>query len=238
MLSLGHLFEQGAHDNATGVSSIIGAAETLNRLIKVGNLPRPKRTIRVLGMGECYGTMYYLEHNKDRVKRQWPQCASTRRPGCKILQARNTPGFSIRTPPSRTWIALALRLAEDITRWVGRPWTSGAPQFHGQLSRRSLDRNSYRDAARRIRRAGAPQQLDTPATVDPKSMRDLMVMNAAYTYFIASAGPAEKRWMAELALTRGYNQISTATEKILDQVAIESGVDSLGRLLLSRARKS
>ena len=36
VLSLGHLFEQGAHDNATGVASIIGAAETLNRLIKAG----------------------------------------------------------------------------------------------------------------------------------------------------------------------------------------------------------
>src|SRR4029079_12817245 len=51
VLSLGHLFEQGAHDNATGVSSIIGAAETLNRLIKHGKLPRPRRTVRELGMG-------------------------------------------------------------------------------------------------------------------------------------------------------------------------------------------
>ena len=41
VLSLGHLFEQGAHDNATGVGSIVGAAETLNRLIKAGTLPRP-----------------------------------------------------------------------------------------------------------------------------------------------------------------------------------------------------
>ena len=44
VLSLGHLFEQGAHDNATGVASIIGAAETVNRLIQAGKLPRPKRT--------------------------------------------------------------------------------------------------------------------------------------------------------------------------------------------------
>jgi hypothetical protein len=47
---------------------------------------------------------------------------------------------------------------------------------------------------------------DTPATLDPKSLRDLMVMNAAYTYVIAFAGPAEKRWMAEVARTRGYYQ--------------------------------
>ena len=41
VLSLGHLFEQGANDNATGVSSIIGAAATLIRLINEGKLPRP-----------------------------------------------------------------------------------------------------------------------------------------------------------------------------------------------------
>jgi hypothetical protein len=69
VLSLGHLYEQGAHDNATGVAAIIGAAETINRLIKEGKLPRPKRTIRVLGMGECYGTNWYLDHNMARARR-------------------------------------------------------------------------------------------------------------------------------------------------------------------------
>src|SRR5262249_1212476 len=39
------------------------------RLIKEGKLPRPKRTIRILGMGECYGTLYYLEQHQDRMKK-------------------------------------------------------------------------------------------------------------------------------------------------------------------------
>jgi hypothetical protein len=232
VLSLGHLFEQGAHDNATGVSSIIGAAETLNRLIKVGKLPRPKRTIRVLGMGECYGTMYYLEHNKDRMRRT-----------IAAMCIDSPAGFQNLAGTQYTWIlnphsaksyvdALILRLAEEYYPSVGRPWES--------MEHRSSTDNYLGDPT-----IGIPTVMphggygvhahhnsyDTPDTVDAKSLRDLMVMNAAYTYFIASAGPAEKRWMAELALTRGYNQISTATEKILDQVAIESGVDSLGRLL-------
>jgi hypothetical protein len=72
---------------------------------------------------------------------------------------------------------------------------------------------------------------DTPATVDPKSLRDLMVMNAAYTYFIAAAGPAEKRWLAEVALTRGYDLVAASAEKLLDQVAVAGNADRLGRLL-------
>jgi hypothetical protein len=72
---------------------------------------------------------------------------------------------------------------------------------------------------------------DTPATVDPKSLRDMMVMNAAYTYFIAAAGPAEKRWMAEVTLTRGYQQVAAAADRILDQIAVAEKADRLARLL-------
>ena len=69
VFSLGHLFEEGAGDNATGVASIIEATATLNRLIKEGKLPRPKRTIRILAMGERYGTLAYLYAHQDRIKR-------------------------------------------------------------------------------------------------------------------------------------------------------------------------
>jgi hypothetical protein len=72
---------------------------------------------------------------------------------------------------------------------------------------------------------------DRPETVDPKSLRDLLVMNAAYTYFLASAGPAEKRWMAEVALTRGYGQIAAAASKIVDQAMVAETAETLGRLL-------
>jgi hypothetical protein len=72
---------------------------------------------------------------------------------------------------------------------------------------------------------------DTPETVDPRSMRDMMVMNAAYAYFIAAAGPPEKRWMAELALTHAYSQMAAATEKLLDRIAAAGNAETLGRLL-------
>jgi hypothetical protein len=128
--------------------------------------------------------------------------------------------------------AFALRLAAEYYPSVGRPW--------GWQEHRSSTDNYLGDPS-----IGIPTVMphggygvlahhnshDTPATVDPKSLRDLMVMNAAYTYFIASAGPPEKRWLAEVALTRGYDQLAAATEKILDQVAAAETADRLGRLL-------
>lgn len=232
VLSLGHLFEQGAHDNATGVASIIGAAETVNRLIKEGKLPRPKRTIRVLGMGECYGTMYYLDHHADRVKRT-----------IAAMCIDSPAGFQHLAGTEHTWIlnphsatsyvdALVLRLAEEYYPSVGRPWLSSP--------HRSSTDNYLGDPS-----IGIPtvmphggygvlahhNSFDTPATVDPKSLRDLMVMNGAYTYFLASAGPAEKRWMAELALARGYTQVTSAAAQLVDRVAVARTAEELGRIL-------
>jgi hypothetical protein len=231
VLSLGHLFEQGAHDNATGVSSIIGAAETLNRLIRDGKLPRPKRTIRVLGMGECYGTMYYLEHNRERVKRTIAAMCIDSPAGLQNLAG--TELTWIMNPHSaKSYVdAFTLRLAAEYSGLAGRPW--------GWQEHRSSTDNYLGDPS-----IGIPTVMprggyginahhnshDTPATVDPKSLRDMMVLNAAYTYFLAAAGPEEQRWMAEVALNRGYNQVAAAAEKLLDRIAIAENAQALGRL--------
>jgi hypothetical protein len=232
VLSLGHLYEIGAHDNATGVAAIIGAAETLNRLIKAGRLPKPKRNIRVLAMGECYGTMYYLERNPERVKRTIAAMCIDSPAGPQNL-AMTEYTWIMNSHSSKSYVdALTLRLAEEYFPSVGRPWR--------WMEHRSTTDNFLGDPS-----IGIPTVMpyggygilahhnsgDVPSTVDPRSMRDMMVMNAAYTYFIASAGPAEKRWMAELALNRAYSQMSSAAEKLLDQVSLAKDSASLGRLL-------
>ena len=124
VLSLGHLFEQGAHDNATGVASIIGAAETLNRLIKAGKLPTPKRSIRVLGMGECYGTNYYLEHNRDRMKRTVAAMCIDSPAGLQNL-AGTQHTWILNPHAAKSYAdALVLRLAQEYYPSIGRPWDS------------------------------------------------------------------------------------------------------------------
>jgi hypothetical protein len=120
VLSLGHLYEQGAHDNATGFSSILGAAETLNRLIQQGKLSRPQRNIRILGMGECYGTIYYLEHNKDRVRRTVAAMCIDAPAGLQNLAG--TENTWVMNPHSASSYvdAFVLRLAQEYYPTVGR----------------------------------------------------------------------------------------------------------------------
>jgi hypothetical protein len=232
VLSLGHLFEQGAHDNATGVASIIGAASTVNRLIAEGRLPRPKRTIRVLGMGECYGTNYYLQQHQPRVSRTIAAMCIDSPAGLQTL-AGTEHSWILNPHSASSYVdALTLRLAEEYYPSVGRPWTS--------VPHRSSTDNYLGDPSIGIPtvmpRGGYGVQahhnsFDTPETVDPKSLRDLMVMNAAYTYFIAAAGPAEQRWMAELALSRGYRQVDAAAAQMVDRIALARTAEELGRLL-------
>src|SRR5437667_11014778 len=61
VLTLGHSFEQGAQDNATGVAAMLESLATTNRLILSGKLPRPKRSISLLTMGDLYGPRYNRE---------------------------------------------------------------------------------------------------------------------------------------------------------------------------------
>jgi hypothetical protein len=232
VLSLGHLYEQGANDNATGVSAILNAAETLNRLIQQGKLPRPQRNIRILGMGECYGTLYYLDHHQDRTKRTIAAMCIDAAAGLQTLSG--TENTFVMNPHSASSFvdAFVLRLAEEYYPTVGRTFgssehRSGTDNYLGDPTigiPTVLPRGGYGVLSHH-------NSHDRPEMVDPKSLRDMAIINAAYTYFIASAGPAEKRWLAEVALTRGYDQVSATAEKMVDRIAIAPNSDALGRLL-------
>ena len=232
VLSLGHLFEQGANDNATGVSSIIGAAATLSRLIAEGKLPRPKRTIRVLGMSECYGMLHYLEQTKDRMKRTIAAMCIDAPAGQQTLAGTEYTWVLNPQSASSYVDSFVLRVAAEYFPSVGRPWAwsehrSGTDNYLGDPTigiPTVLPRGGYGVHAHH-------NSHDTPALVDPKSLHNLTVMNATYAYFIASAGPAEKRWLAEVALTNGFDRVAAATETILDQIAAAEAADRLGELL-------
>lgn len=232
VFSLGHLFEEGAGDNATGVASIIEATSTLNQLIKEGKLPRPKRTIRILGMGERYGTLAYLYANQDRVKRTIAAMCIDSPAGPQYLAG--TQYNWVLNPQSATSFvdAFVLRLAREYYPMVDRPysWSEYNSGTDNDLGESMINIPTVAPRGGH----GIPAHhtsSDTLDQVDPKSLRDLSIMNAAYTYFIASAGPDEMHWMAELALSRGYNQIDTAAANSLDRIAAAQNADSLSRLL-------
>src|SRR6266550_3536318 len=122
VLTLGHSFEQGAQDNATGVAAMLESLATVNRLIFSGKLPRPKRSIRLLTMGELYGSMYYIEKHPDRIRRTVAAlCMDT--PAASYDLAGTEYTFYMNPHAARSYTdAFILRVAQEYFSQVHRPW--------------------------------------------------------------------------------------------------------------------
>jgi Peptidase family M28 len=236
VLTLGHTSEQGAHDNATGVAAMVESVATLRRLIESGKLPRPKRTIRILLMPEVYGSLYYTQTHADRMRRTVAaMCVDTPAAPYNLAGTEYTLYMNPHVASSYT-DALVLRVADA---WLGhlrppRPWhwaefmtgtdtwlaepTVGVPTVWPYSG---TGVQSHHNTA------------DTPETVDPKSLRDLVAINASFLYYVANAGEAEARWLAGVALDRAYEQVLTARRKSREQVAyaVDRGSDAIRSVL-------
>jgi hypothetical protein len=251
VLTLGHTSEQGAEDNATGVSAIMEAAATLNRLITSGKLPRPRRTIRILTMPEMYGSMHYVATHPDRMQRTIAAftldtpAASYELPGTEY-------SFIMNPQVASSYVdALILKTAEDYfsivdlggprtyIRVVGRAWhwvpfATGTDSYLGDPT------------------IGVPNVLvyggsgvvthhnseDTPDRVDSRSLRDLSILDAAFLYYLASAGRDEARWMAELSESRADDLILRSVDSYLDRIAAADSAQKLGGLLEEAREKT
>ena len=60
VMAYGHLYEPGALDNASGCAVLLALADCINRCIKEGILPKPKRTLRFVIGWECVASTAWL----------------------------------------------------------------------------------------------------------------------------------------------------------------------------------
>lgn len=232
VLTLGHSSEQGAQDNATGVAAMLESLATLNRLIAERKLPRPKRTIRVLLMGEMYGSMHYMSTHLDRARRTVAaMCVDT--PAAPYNLAGTEYTFYMNPHVAKSYTdAFVLHVAELYLSKVGRPWhwhefmsgtdtylaepTVGIPTVWPYSGTGIVSHHNSEDKA---------------DYVDPRSLRDLAILNATYLYYLANAGKREAMWLAELAANRGYEQILSAAAPAIDRAFDAPTGEDLGRVL-------
>jgi hypothetical protein len=59
---------------------------------------------------------------------------------------------------------------------------------------------------------------DTPETVDPRGLRDLATVTAAYLYTIANAGDSDAPWLAAITANRGFREILRAGTEASDRI--------------------
>jgi hypothetical protein len=251
VLTLGHTSEQGAEDNDTGVSADLEAAATLNRLISSGKLPRPRRAIRILAMPEMYGSMHYVATHPERIHRTIAAiCLDTPAASYDLPGTEYT--FYMNPQVASSYVdAFILKVAEDYFSTVdqgtrydyirkpGRPWHwspfgTGTDSYMGDPTIGVPNIWVYSGSGVTTHH----NSEDTPDRVDWRSLRDLTVVDAAFLYYLANAGPNEARWLAELGESRGDDLILSSVESYLDRIGAAKSPQELGGLMQEGKEKT
>ncbi|HZT29620.1 MAG TPA: M28 family peptidase [Bryobacteraceae bacterium] len=238
VLTLGHTSEQGAQDNATGVAAMLEGMAALERLITAGKLPRPRRTIRLLAMGELYNSMHFLASDPARMRRTVAaMCLDT--PAAPYEMAGTEYTFYLNPLVASSYVdAFVLRLAQDYFDTVQRPfhwkpYMTGTDTFLGEPMIGIPTVWPYAGSGIETHH----NSEDTPNRVDARSLRDLSVVTAAFLYYLASAQRPQAVWLADVARQRGEEQIRIAAEPFLKRAAAARQPAELGRILQDAQEK-
>ncbi len=233
VLELGHTSEHGANDNATGVAAMLEAIGALNRMVAAGKLPRPRRSIRILAMAELYPTMHYLASHRERVRGTVASiCLDAAAGPYGLIGTEYT--FRANPDVARSFTdALIERVAEAYFPFLAPPRPFHIEKYGTGSDEFLPDPLIGIPTIRAISRTGVHthhNSEDTLERVDPRSLRDLAVVTAAFLYTVANAGEAETPWFAEMAASRGYGQIARVAGGFVDAIFAADGGLPLGRL--------
>ncbi len=243
LLVLGHLFEQGAIDNASGGATMLEIARLIQTLIKRGKLRTPRRSIRFLFTSECYGTYAYMHElmgvSSPDNYRPLPilggLCLDST--GGSAYAGEDAPGIHLHFNPHALASyadAFVLELAQR--HWSPRTWTR---------RRFSMTDNLIADPA-----IGVPcpwiapvnrywhTSADTMDKVVPEQHTQIAVLGATYLYLLADAQQKEGAWLAKLVTRHAGESLEQAQKDHLAEASLSylsermhTALDSVGRFI-------
>jgi hypothetical protein len=234
VLQLGHMSEQGASDNCTGVSAMLEAVATLNRLIVAGKLPRPQRGIRLLTMGEMYPSMHYVATHPERMRNTVAAiCMDTAAGPYELAGTEYT--FHLNPDVARSYVdPLIGRIAEAYFPHLDPPRPYHVGPYHTGTDEYLCDPMISVPTLCPLGGTGVHthhNSEDTPDRVDPRSLRDYSLVAAAFLYITAASGETQVPWLAEMAADHGYQQILAAGASTRDRLLTAAQGAELGPLL-------
>jgi hypothetical protein len=165
-------------------------------------------------MGEMYGSMHYVAHNPERIRRTVAaMCVDTPAASYDLPGTEYT--FYMNPHVAKDFTdAFILDVAAEYLPKVGRPWhekefTTGTDTYLAEPMVGVPTVWGYSGSGVETHH----NSEDTPDRVDERSLRDISVIDAAFLYFVANAGEPEALWLARLSESRGYEQIRKAADK-------------------------
>jgi hypothetical protein len=230
VLLLGHIYEQGANDNASGAGAGLEVFRTLKTLIDRGVLPRPRRSMRILLGFECCGLMGYVVENPEVMGRT----AAAINPDMvgEDVELCGT-SFSLHLTPGAAPScvdALAVRLFEELV-------ASQDPLFRWREKGYSICDSFVADptiGVPSVSIIGIPDRfyhssLDTPDKVSAKTLDQTGLVLATYIYLLADAGPETAGWLAEEAASRGRRVIAREGERFIREALAGDADEALAK---------
>jgi len=207
VLLLGHQFEQGAIDNASGIGVMLEAARVLQSLIARGELQPPARSIRFLFVSECYTTMHWAERRREARRTAAGLCLDS--PAGSATLALRPPEIFVNPHSMMSFAdALIVHLTEQVM--------SAAPLYAWREARFQMGTdNNIAD-----RTIGIPcpwigghsrtwhNSADVPELVEARLQQLIATAAAAYAYLIASADGRIALDLSHLAAARGKAAIA------------------------------
>ncbi len=234
VLVLGHTSEQGAQDNATGVSAMVEAVHTIARLVETGRLPRPRRSIRILLMPEMYGSLSYISENPERM-RHTAAAMTVDTPAASYDLAGTEYTFYTNPHVAMSYTDALIRRVASETLPGTRPWhwkenMPGTDTYLGEPTIGVPTDWPYSGTGPVTHH----NSEDKPETVDPRSMRDLIATIATNLYFNAAAGEQEAPWLAQITLDHVEDEMRSTVQEGMD--AASAGDAAAGSYALARVK--
>jgi len=169
-------------------------------------------------MGEMYGSMHYIASHPERMKQSVAAlCIDT--PAAPYERAGTEYTFHFNPHAAASFVdAFILKVASSYygtkRPFHSKDYTTGTDTYLSDPMIGIPTVWPYSGTGVHTHHNSA----DRPETVDPRSLGDLTIISAAYLYYLAAAGDSEAGWLAELALTRGQEQIATSIDSLLDSL--------------------
>jgi len=228
VLLLGHQFEVGAVDNASGIGIMLEVARALRKLISEGRLPALRRTIRFLFVSECYTTLFWAERSGCPRRTVAGVCLDA---PCGATDLAIEPLTIYANPHSQmSYVdSLMVRLAcETMGATPTYPWRQAAFAMTDNLvADRTIDIPCpWVGAHSRTWHSSA----DTPQALDADAQGLVARMCAAYAYVNATADREMVLDLALLAAAHGREALARAAVEELGRAEAGELDDSLRQL--------
>jgi hypothetical protein len=219
VLIIGHLCHPlpSANDNASGSGGMLEMARALKRMVDLGLVDPPKRTIRFLWVPEFYGTVPFIQAHLERTRNTLAVI------NCDMIgeDLHLTGGtFNITCTPDSlpsylndvvvNFTKLADRLRLESMNGSSHPFAYRVRPFSG-----GSDHYIFNDGALRVPAVMFGHgdtfhhtSLDTPDKVDASELRRVCFIALGSMYYMANASDTEASAMARLISRNGLARLS------------------------------